>query len=294
MAQTTVRPATANDKEDVLAFCVPDEGGEDYIQYVWDSWLNDSQGQLFVATDNQKPVGVVHMQMLTEIDAWIEGLRVSQDHRREGIGKALMESAIVEAMRREGEYIRLVVDADNTPSIRLCESLHLRPVSTFALYSATPFPPRSKERLREGIRVAEMDDIDEIIDYLNSSSIFPLVGGLYYVQFKAYPITADLLEQKIQAQQVYILKRWEKMDGIAIAEVREERGEHRISVGYIDGTAIEPISFLAYDLRHRLSEMEMDRVRIYAPDLVLIRDAFDGAEYESDGGMLYTYERGLV
>ncbi len=294
MAQTTVRPATANDKEEVLAFCVPEEGGEDYIQYVWDTWLNDPQGQLFVATDDQRPVGIVHMQMLTEIDAWIEGLRVAPDHRRAGIGKALMESAIVEAMRREGEYIRLVVDADNTPSIRLCESLHLRPVSTFTLYSATPFAPRSKERLREGIRIAEMDDIDEIIDYLNSSSIFPLVGGLYYVQFKAYPITADLLEQKIQAQQVYVLKRWEKMDGIAIAEVREERGEHRISVGYIDGTAIEPISFLAYDLRHRLSEMEMDRVRIYAPDLMLIRDAFDGAEYESDGGMLYTYERGLV
>ncbi len=294
MAQTTVRPATANDKEEVLAFCVPEEGGEDYIQYVWDTWLNDPQGQLFVATDDQRPIGIVHMQMLTEIDAWIEGLRVAPDHRRAGIGKALMESAIVEAMRREGEYIRLVVDADNTPSIRLCESLHLRPVSTFTLYSATPFAPRSKERLREGIRIADMDDIDEIIDYLNSSSIFPLVGGLYYVQFKAYPITADLLEQKIQAQQVYILKRWEKMDGIAIAEVREERGEHRISVGYIDGTAIEPISFLAYDLRHRLSEMEMDRVRIYAPDLMLIRDAFDGAEYESDGGMLYTYERGLV
>jgi len=40
--------------------------------------------------------------------------------------------------------------------------------------------------------------------------------------------------------------------------------------------------------------MELDNVAAYVPDLMMVRDAFAGAEYEWDGKLFYTYERGLV
>ena len=40
--------------------------------------------------------------------------------------------------------------------------------------------------------------------------------------------------------------------------------------------------------------MELDSLYAYVPDLLMIRDAFTGAEYEWDGTVFYTYERGLV
>src|SRR5438270_918944 len=83
------------------------------------------------------------------------------------------------------------------------------------------------------------DDLDEIVHYLNASSIFPALGGFYYLGFRAYSLTAEFLEEKIAAQQVFLLHRWNRLDGLAIAEQREwEHGGKQLSVGYIDGTII--------------------------------------------------------
>ena len=137
--------------------------------------------------------------------------------------------------------------------------------------------------------------MDDIIDYLNASNIFPLVGGLYYSWFAAYPITAELLEQKIAAQQLYLLPRWDRLNGLAIVDTREDfLKKNCLTVGYIDGTTIEAISLIAYDLRYHLAEMELQSIRIYAPDLILVHDALSGIGYESEGTLYCTFERELV
>ncbi|MBA2679016.1 MAG: GNAT family N-acetyltransferase [Ktedonobacteraceae bacterium] len=294
MAYIEVRAAQAQDRPVILAFCEHTWEWGDYIERAWDGWFSDANGKLLVATAGGIPAGVVHLQMLTDNDAWIEGLRVDPAHRQQGIGRALNEAAMIEAMNRGAPYIRLTTEATNTASIQLARSLHMRQVGAFALYTASPILSPPRRALQETIQVATLDDLDTIIDYLNVSNIFPLTGGLYYVKFTAYPITAELLEQKIAQQSIYLLRRWDRLDGLAIAELREEQQEQRLSVGYIDGTTIEAVSLIAYDLRKRAAVLELERVRAYAPDLVLVHDAFNGIEYETKGSIFCSYERGLV
>lgn len=289
MPHIAIRPARAEDQAAVLAFCEPG----DYIEYLWDTWLANEQGQIFIATADEQPVGVMNMQMLTESDAWLQGLRVDPLYRRQGIAGALHEAATAEAMRHNATYVRLTVENDNIPSLNLARNMHMRPIGAFRLYTAPPFPAQHRSAPQQGVQIATLDDIDDIIDYLNTSSIFPLVGGLYYAQYMARPIEVPLLEQKVLSQQVYFLRRWERIEGLAIAEMRQQRAQQLLSVGYIDGTAIEAISLIAYDLRTRLLEMELDQVQIYAPDMVLVQDAFDGVEYEPDTALYQTFERGL-
>jgi hypothetical protein len=117
------------------------------------------------------------------------------------------------------------------------------------------------------------------------------VGGLYYAGWAASAITAELLEKQIADQNIYLLRRWDRLDGLAIAEPREEYRGKRLSLGYIDGTTIEAISLIAYDLRRRLPELGLSAVRAYVPDLVLVRDVLSGIEYSWDGFVFYTYER---
>jgi hypothetical protein len=169
----------------------------------------------------------------------------------------------------------------------------MRRVGAFAPFRALPAttPPKREYGL-ETPTLATATDLDDIIDYLNVSNIFPAVGGLYYRAFTACSITSELLSEKIAAQQIYILRRWDRLDGLAIAEPREgHRGKH-LSVGYIDGTT-ESISLIAYALRHRLSDLGLENVSANVPDLIMVRDAFVGAEYEWDGNIFYTYERSL-
>lgn len=287
-----IRPARPEDREPVLAFCQNTWSWGDYIEYQWDDWLHNSDGCLFVATLSGQPVGIVHIRMLTTTDAWLQGLRVDPQFRRQGLAEELNNAALLEAMQRGAKYARLLIESTNAASIRVAERLFMRKVAGFSLLTAPP-EANSSQLKQEKTQLATLADLDEVIDYLNTSNIFPLSGGLYYVSWTAYPITAELLEAKIKAQQVYLLRRWDRLDGLAIAEVRTERQARQLSIGYIDGTAIEPISLIAYDLCRQLRVLEADSIRAYVPDILLLRDALSGVEYNWDGNLFYTYERGL-
>lgn len=294
MTQIEVRPARDTDQDSVFTFCEHTWEHGDYIERVWDRWLSTSQGLLFTATADSQPVGIIHIEMLDNENAWIEGLRVDPHYRRQGIGRILVEQALLEAIQRDAGYVRLMTEAQNEQAMMLFKDFRMQHVSTVAMYSAKPYTVLPVSSSAEQTTLATLDDLDEVINYLNASSVFPMVGGLYHRSYKALPITGALLEEKIQAQQVYLLRRWDRLDGLAIAEPRSmEPGELYLSLGYIDGMTIEAISLIVYDLRQRLTPLGIKRILVYAPDYVLMHDALDGMDYESDGVLYYTLERAL-
>ncbi len=294
MPQLEVRRAREEDREAVLAFCSQTWEWGDYIEYVWDEWLHDPQSALFVATMDGQPVGVANIRMLNATEAWLEGMRVDPAFRQHGIASALFEAQITEALRRNALTARLITESTNTAAIRLIERSFMRRVSAFAPFHAEPVTAPSKRQYgMDRPTLATSADIDDIIDYLNVSNIFPAVGGLYNQGFTAYSITGELIAKKVAAQQIYILRRWDRLDGLAMVEPRERQGEKHLFVGYIDGTT-ESISLIAYALRAMLPESGLEKVRASIPDLMMVRDAFVGAEYEEDGSVFYTYERSLL
>lgn len=294
MSEITVRPARAEDREAALAFCAHTWGWGDYIEQVWEDWLNDPGGLLLVAVLDHRPVGLVHIRLLNKTDVWQEGMRVDPAYRRQGVARRLSMEAGVQAMRRGATTVRLVAEATNAASIHMIEQARFRQVGAFALYTAGALEriPRHNTGLEEPV-LAVPGDLDEVIDYLNVSSLFPAVGGLYYEDFVGYRISDTLLAEKIGAGQVYLLRRWDRLDGLAIAPAREDwRGRH-LFIGYIDGTT-EAISLIAYALRRKIAELGLAHVVAAVPDLIMVRDAFAGAEYEWGGDIFCTYERSLV
>ena len=295
MAEVEIRQARPEDRESVLTFCAHTWEWGDYIERVWDDWVRDVNGELFVAVLDDRPVGVTHLRMLNETDAWLEGIRVDPEYRGRGIGNLLNNASLEEAMRRGATNARLITESTNEATIHMMENIHMRLVGSFAPFLAQPIVEAGRRQpVSDATQVATLDDLDEIIDYLNASNTFPAVGGLYYAGFTAYEISAQLLQEKIEAQHIYLLRRWDRLDGLAIAEPRDDRQGKRLSVGYIDGMTIEAISLVAYDLRRHLSASGLLSIYAYAPDLVLVRDGLAGIEYEWDGKLFYTYERGLV
>ena len=293
MPQIDVRPARPEDREEVLDFCTHTWEWGDYIEYVWDEWLHDPRGTLFVATSAERPVGVAHMRMLNTTEAWFEGLRVNPAFRQQGIASALYDAQLKEAIRRGATTARLITESTNAGAIRLLERASLHRVGAYAPYRALPVTtPSKREYGLEKPTLATAADLEDIINYLNASNIFPAAGGLYYQSFTAYSITNELLTEKVAAQQVYVLRRWDRLDGLAIAEPREGHSEKQLFIGYIDGTT-ESISMIAYALR-QLTEPDLKSVSSNVPDLMMVRDAFVGAEYEWDGKVFYTYEKSLV
>lgn len=294
VSEIEIRQARAEDRAAVLAFCEHTWEWGDYVEHVWDEWLSNPAGQLLVALSDGQPIGMVHVVMLNATDAWQEGMRVDPAYRQQGIARRLSMEASAEAMRRGATTVRLLTSSTNAASIHMVEQAHFRQVGIFVPYTAIPLTeaPRRNYGLEEPT-LAVSEDLDEVIDYLNVSNIFPAVGGLYYAGFVGYRISDTLLKEKIQAGQIYLLRRWERLDGLAIAEPRASGPEKHLFIGYIDGTT-ESISLIAYALRHRLPALGLQEVRASVPDLMMVRDAFTGAEYTPDESTFYTYERGLV
>src|SRR5438309_11693821 len=98
MPETEIRPARPEDREAVLAFCRQTWEWGDYIAHVWDEWLHDPKGILFVATVDGKPVAVSHLQMLNETDAWLEGMRVDPANHQHRLTRALDEAMLPEIL----------------------------------------------------------------------------------------------------------------------------------------------------------------------------------------------------
>ncbi|HEY6284225.1 MAG TPA: GNAT family N-acetyltransferase [Ktedonobacteraceae bacterium] len=294
MPDFDIRPARPEDREAVLAFCQQTWEWGDYIGYVWDEWLNNPQGKLFVATKDGQTVGVANMRMLNKTEAWFEGMRVDPTFRQHGLASALFDAQLAEARHRGATTARLITESTNTTAIRLLERSSMNRIGAYAAFRALAATiPTNRSYALEIPVLATSADLDDIINYLNASNIFPAVGGLYYQGFTAYTITNDLLLEKITAQQLYILRRWDRLDGLVIAEPRAGHQEKHLFVGYIDGTT-ESISMIAYALRLFFPDLGLESITAHVPDLMMVRDAFVGAEYEWDGKIFYTYERVLA
>jgi GNAT superfamily N-acetyltransferase len=294
MPEIEIRPARAEDREAVLAFCTHTWEWGDYIEYVWDEWLQDPDGALFVAIIDSQPVAVSHLRMLNRTDAWLEGMRVDSAYRQHGLAKALDVAMMAEAKRRGATNARLITESANAAAISLIERGFFRQIGAYALYNSVTEAVSARQQQGLDIpQLATQADLDDIIGYLNTSNIFPAIGGLYYHSFIAYAITSDLLEAKTQAGQVYVLRRWNRLDGLAIAEPHMGWNGLQLTIGYIDGTT-ESISLIAFALRQQLASMNLEGINAYVPDLIMVRDAFVGAGYEWDGKIFYTYERDLT
>lgn len=135
--QLDVRPARAEDREAVLAFCAHTWSGGDYIEDVWEEWLHDERGALLVAVSQDRPIGLIHVGLSSDDEAWLEGIRVEPAERRRGVGRVLVSRALVAARERGAKVARLVTDHDNTASQGLIGGFGFKRVAEVIHYEAS-------------------------------------------------------------------------------------------------------------------------------------------------------------
>jgi len=80
--EIVVRKAKPEDKEAVLSFCQKTWEWGDYIPKVWDRWIKDPAGKIFVGIIDGKPVGITNVIIVKEWEAWLRGARTHPDYRR--------------------------------------------------------------------------------------------------------------------------------------------------------------------------------------------------------------------
>lgn len=289
-----VRPARPEDRDAVLAFCAHTWADGDYIEYVWDDWLKeDGKSVLLVGLLDGQPVGINHMRMLSDDEAWLEGIRVDPAYRREGIGRVLTSRALVAAREHGATVARLLTAFDNVASQGMLARFGFLRVAEMALFRG---PALAQD---DGVAIATPtrpgpDDFERLWEWLVQSNLAPLTGGLEYADWQARALTEPLLRGYLAAGQARLIEEWGAIQALAIAVPTAPDWDRTptIAVRYIDGLA-DAIGRLALSLRAEAAATGYARVDLWLPDLLILRDAMAGAGYEGDDEVMLVFAREL-
>jgi len=120
----TLRPMRAADRERVVEISRDIWDGHDYLPRVFDGWLADAGATFQAAELDGVVVGVQRLRPFAPGLVWYEGLRVASTHRRHGLARAMLGSAIAGA--KEEGFREMRLGTANPDAVRLFESLGFR------------------------------------------------------------------------------------------------------------------------------------------------------------------------
>jgi GNAT superfamily N-acetyltransferase len=115
-----IRPVRPADRERVIELTSDIWEGRDYLPRVFDDWVGDA-GSAFQALElDGTVVGVQRLRPYAPGLVWYEGLRVATTHRKQGLARAMLRSAIAEA--REQGFGEMRLATGNADAVPLFES----------------------------------------------------------------------------------------------------------------------------------------------------------------------------
>jgi GNAT superfamily N-acetyltransferase len=119
--ELTLRPVRPSDRDRVVELTKDVWGGRDYLPSVFDDWVADAASAFQALEVDGVVVGLQRLRPYAPGLVWYEGLRVATSHRRQGLARAMLDSAIAEAREQGHGEMRLATG--NPEAVRLFESV---------------------------------------------------------------------------------------------------------------------------------------------------------------------------
>ncbi|WP_411966989.1 N-acetyltransferase family protein [Haloferax sp. YSSS75] len=145
-----IRPARPEDYDAVAAFTRDtwaDRGGSDYIPDIYHQWIEPEgaeQATLLVDMGEETPsddVGAIaQMVMLSEYEAWAQGMRVAPDYREQGLATELTHALFDWAREQGARRVRNMIFSWNVPSLANSRHVGFDPGMEFRWATPDPDP----------------------------------------------------------------------------------------------------------------------------------------------------------
>lgn len=148
-AEFEIRPARADDYDDVVAISQETWDGEDYLQHVYHDWFEGEDRVTLVADVDGRAVGIAQMVMLSEWEAWGQGLRVSPEFRGAGISEQITYDLFDWAREQGATVARAMVFSWNQAGLGQSRATGYQPVSSFRWLRPAPEAGTRPDRVGE-------------------------------------------------------------------------------------------------------------------------------------------------
>ena len=136
-----IRPATHDDYQAVAAFTEntwPERDGGDYIPRVYHDWIDAAGTKTFVLAGADDLAGICQGALLTDHEAWAQGMRVNPDYRGTRVSPRLTHAVFDWAREQGATVCRNMVFSWNQAGLGQSRAVGFAPATEFRW--ATPDP----------------------------------------------------------------------------------------------------------------------------------------------------------
>ena len=238
-----IRDAKPSDKQAVLDFCKDTFSWGDYIADVWDSWI--LHGNLYVAVENDNPIGLSHLVSIDNRQSWLEGIRIHPNHRRKGYGRKIISHCESIA---NSESIRMIIESDNIPSIDLAKSMEYGIEDQWRLYALT-----SKKETSSVILATELDQIAKFV-YSNT----------YVDSWKWLLLETSDLEELVRQKRILLSMKNGQVLAMGIWN-ESKNFANVLQLGFINGTDKGMLDILQF-IQNKGHELHSERIQVFSQE----------------------------
>jgi len=227
-----VREARESDREPLMNFVAKTWGGHDYIPSVWDEWMRDERGKVFVVEVDGQQVGMNRVRFLNDGAGWLEGARIRPDFRGRGLASLLGKRAMEYASGQGVTTFRLTSRSQNIAAHRQVGKMGFTEVAKFDVFKRD-----TARRLRRqaGVRRVSMREMNRVTKTIQASDEYRLGRGLYWDVFVVSALDRNALTRLIEMGRVFSAKDRTGSDAVAIAGLVKEGDEAWQQISFLCG-----------------------------------------------------------
>ncbi len=227
-------------------------------------------------TTNIQPIALSHVILCpNKKRVWIEGIRVKQSFRRNKVATTLIDEMLQFGRRMGAKEASAIISVNNTASRSLFEKKGFNSVSKWGYYniqlhgnkySRISASNQSKNELK--IRIAAIEDLDNVWDYLQYSETYRLSGKTYFEAWRWYYLNYEKIVDFIKHQNIIIIENDNTIiEGVAIINY----------TGYWDKTEVFQIVYL-----DSTSTSKLQGLLFYCIDLYTVSLSDNKKIYDND------------
>ncbi len=286
-----VREARPSDRNAVFRFSRKTFVWGDYIPEVWDEWLRQKNGKVFVATIEGKPVGISHIEIDSPQEAWLSGGRPHPEYRKIGVATAVTERCLLYARKKGVKIVRLATQSNNLAAQAALNKMGFKLISEFV--QMTSSNPIKEESLNS--RLARRGETQAIWKYLETSKAFRRSAGLYTLVFHYFSLTESIIRSFIKNNAALVHEKDCLIDGLILIDhtVGQIWDEPSVQTCYVDGKRTAVIDMIAFLKGISFSE-GTKKIYAFTCNEKPIADALQKSGFESPPSTDLLYAKNLL
>jgi GNAT superfamily N-acetyltransferase len=137
--------------------------GEDYVPDAWADWMVDPVGILAVAEFGGKVAGFGKLTRLSQLDWWMEGLRVHPDFEGRGIASRINDYLLDYWQRIGSGFVRLATVSSREPVKHLARKKGFQIIGEYSTFKAPISNLDSNDAIKNIFQPLNPDEVPEAV-----------------------------------------------------------------------------------------------------------------------------------